>query len=76
MVVMNKYYIYRLDKYNQKKYFLGDKKFVCWMASTCGATSFDNYFGALEQLERIANTENINITELHIEVCRNPCRRG
>ena len=64
---MNKYYIYHIDKYNQKKYFLGDKKFVCWLASTCGATSFDSYSDALREVEHIAKTENINITKLHIE---------
>ena len=64
---MNKYYIYRINEYGKKEYFLGDGKFICWLASTCGATSFNDYIDALREVEHIANKENISITKLHIE---------
>jgi len=64
---MYKYYIYRINEYGLKEYFLGDKSFICWIASICGATSFDRYYDALKMTEYIHKTENIKVTDLHIE---------
>lgn len=64
---MNKYYIYYINEYNEKKYFLGDGKFICWLASNVGATSFDRFYDALKMAEHIHKTEHISITNLHIE---------
>ena len=64
---MNKHYIYYINEYNEKKYFLGDNKFICWLPSSCGATSFDRFYDALKMAEHIHKTENISITNLHIE---------
>lgn len=64
---MNKYYIYRINEYGIKEYFLGDKSFICWIASNVGATSFDRFYDTLKMAEHIYKTENISITNLHIE---------
>lgn len=64
---MNKYYIYYINEYKEKKYFLGDSKFICWLPSSCGATSFELFYDALKMAEHIHKIENISITDLHIE---------
>lgn len=64
---MSKYYIYYINEYNEKKYFLGDNKFTCWLNSNCGAMSFERFYDALKMAEHIRKTENISITDLHVE---------
>lgn len=64
---MNKHYIYRINEYGRKEYFLGDKSFSCWLASNVGATSFDRFYDALKMTEHIHKTENIKVTDLYIE---------
>jgi hypothetical protein len=63
---MDKFFIYRINEYGEKQYFLGDKKFSCWLPSKVGATSF-SFFDALRMEEHIVKTEKISVTDLHIE---------
>lgn len=35
--------------------------------SNCGATSFERFYDALKMAEHIRKTENISITDLHVE---------
>lgn len=64
---MHKYYIYRINEYGIKEYFLGDKKFICWIATNVGVTSFELFYDALTMAEHIHKIENIAVTDLHIE---------
>ena len=45
------YFLYYVDEYGHKQYYLGDKKFVTWLASECGCTKFDRFEDAAEAWE-------------------------
>jgi len=53
-----KYYIYHIDEYGHKQYFMGDKKFSCWLNSTCGATSYDFLMDVFDMMEYLTKKEN------------------
>ena len=57
----DKYYIYHIDEYGCKKYFMGDRKFTCWLASTCGATSYDNLYDVCVMVVFLTEKENISV---------------
>ena len=48
------YFLYYVDEYGQKKYYLGDGKFVTWLASECGCTKFSRYEEAAKAWEDLS----------------------
>ena len=51
------YFLYYVDEYGQKKFYLGDGKFVTWLASEVGCTKFDRYMKAAEAWEQVHEIE-------------------
>lgn len=47
------YFLYYIDKYGHKKYYLGDGKFVTWLNSEVGCTKFDRYYEADKAWEEL-----------------------
>lgn len=62
-----KYYIYHIDEYGHKKYFMGDKKFSCWLNSTCGATSYDFLMDVFDMMEYLTKKETDKTIQYRLE---------
>ena len=48
------YFLYYVDEYGQKKYYLRNGKFVTWIESEDGCTKFDRYEKAAEAWEELS----------------------
>lgn len=48
------YFLYYVNEHGQKKYYLGDGKFVTWLASEVGCTKFDQYEDAAKAWEELS----------------------
>lgn len=48
------YFLYYVDEHGQKKFYLGDGKFVTWLTSEVGCTKFDQYEDAAKVWEELS----------------------
>jgi hypothetical protein len=59
------YFLYYIDKHGDKKYYLGDGKFVTWLNSEVGCTKFDRYDEAANAWEQVHETESLVSIDFH-----------